>query len=687
MQLCLTVLVLVHTVILCITCQLMRWYGWGCPSCHGGISQRGATLSYNSGVFKKPFNLDSNGSRRTPLISTEKILKRSRSDDRRAVKSRSFVCPKCYGMWNLKQGLSFRYDKGATSQLRETPAPSDADNSPPTLVEARTCSNVECGPRASSIGEKLASCQNSSFECAGSILKFLNSELAGKACNGADEAGHGRVHFQSASFNEDNCDTESCSNTPVHALPRVGKDVAAESDVCREAPGEEVASSSKQPRGHGLSNDSAVNLQSAELIPSVQKEIQEEILDEGFAAVPRKEGDNKEGSYESVIKGLWGEPISAFKDVKKGYDSESVIKGLKEAVLRERKKLCTLYAELEIERISSETAANEAMSMISRLQEEKAKLRMQSAHYRRIAEERAIYDEQAMELLKDILVKKEKENFLLEEEVKAMRTRCCRNGRIHGKKRQGLDTPECQGTLFLKNEGDSDGMHLPDRKSEGTAGELPSLPPRSEKQPFKRLKGNTDHGNLSSRRTFLASEVHLNTQMALSGGIETHVFGPYCSCEHDYSATTTKKDCEEVFDNGLVAQEKATSSEVVEEDIAKKANEKTQFGVCSSTERETFCLDSGVTLGLNTLEPCSSDEVSSNLPACTEETRVLASTDVLQLRNMVLHCNTRKDLQTTGHISQVDRLPQSCPSSLNLKGSVFNNFGESDSSLMRSHVH
>ncbi|MCO5577165.1 hypothetical protein L7F22_030989 [Adiantum nelumboides] len=697
LQLVLTVLVLVHTVIVCITFQLMRWYGWGYLSCHDGICQRDATVKFESGVSKRPLNSDRNASRRTPSISTEFFLKRSQSEDRRAVRSRSVVCPKCYGVWNLRQGVSFRYDKGATTQLRETPTFSDADNSP--------------------------------LDALGSNQKFLKSELAGKLGSGAVEVRHGRLHFGGVNFHADNNDTtgdsESCSNTPVHDLPRPGKEAATESAVYKDALREEVASSSKEPRGTLLSRvsfkssaRSEGNSQSSEFLQTTQKEKQEEIMDEDFAAVPSKEDDNKKVSYESEIKGL-----CILKDVDKGYDSESVIKGLREAVLKEREKLCTLYVELEIERISSETATNEAMSMISRLQEEKAALRMQAAHYRRIAEERAIYDEQAMQVLRDILVKKEKENFLLEKEVQAIRTRCCRNMRIYGKKRQGADTPGCCGMLSLKNKDAVDGVCFPGRKKKESGGELPFLPLTNEKQPFKRLKGNMDYEK-SSQLLFLASGVHSNTQSASSGGNETHVHNACCSCEHRHSAAFAKNNCEEVFDNGLVIQEKsmvsegehvlcknekllidsenknesveglssstfATSAEsvqrlrpflpsIIEEDIAKKEIVENQFGESSLREREAVGLEDGA--------PRYSKEVCSSVPACTE-VGGFASTDVIQFHSMVLDCNTRKDLQARGEISPVHRLPQSCPSSVNHTGSASNNIEESNSSLLGSHVH
>lgn len=50
--------------------------------------------------------------------------------------------------------------------------------------------------------------------------------------------------------------------------------------------------------------------------------------------------------------------------------------------------LQNVYAELDVEREASATAASEALSMILQLQEEKAKMQMETSQYKRIMEER-----------------------------------------------------------------------------------------------------------------------------------------------------------------------------------------------------------------------------------------------------------------------------------------------------------
>ncbi|KAK9671618.1 hypothetical protein RND81_12G042600 [Saponaria officinalis] len=56
--------------------------------------------------------------------------------------------------------------------------------------------------------------------------------------------------------------------------------------------------------------------------------------------------------------------------------------------------------ELEQERIAAATAADEAMAMISRLQEEKVLIEMESREYQRILEEKSTYDAEEMDILK-----------------------------------------------------------------------------------------------------------------------------------------------------------------------------------------------------------------------------------------------------------------------------------------------
>lgn len=93
------------------------------------------------------------------------------------------------------------------------------------------------------------------------------------------------------------------------------------------------------------------------------------------------------------------------------------------ALQTERENMAALYSELEEERNSSATAASEALAMISRLQEEKAAVQMEYRQFQRMVMEKAMYDQEAIEVLKEILAKREEERIEWEEEVRLYKER------------------------------------------------------------------------------------------------------------------------------------------------------------------------------------------------------------------------------------------------------------------------
>ncbi|GBG60683.1 hypothetical protein CBR_g12419 [Chara braunii] len=78
----------------------------------------------------------------------------------------------------------------------------------------------------------------------------------------------------------------------------------------------------------------------------------------------------------------------------------------------------TLKKELEFERSAAATAAEEAMMMIMRLQKEKAALQMASKQSARVADERQAYDEAELDIMKELLLKREEEKRILEKRIK-----------------------------------------------------------------------------------------------------------------------------------------------------------------------------------------------------------------------------------------------------------------------------
>ncbi|RZS11013.1 hypothetical protein BHM03_00042307 [Ensete ventricosum] len=104
-------------------------------------------------------------------------------------------------------------------------------------------------------------------------------------------------------------------------------------------------------------------------------------------------------------------------------EGETSVDRLKQQIELDRKSMNALYKELEEERSASAVAANEAMAMINRLQEEKAAMQMEALQYLRMMEEQAEYDQEAIQKLNDLLTEREKELLDLEAEIDSYRKR------------------------------------------------------------------------------------------------------------------------------------------------------------------------------------------------------------------------------------------------------------------------
>ncbi|KAF6158574.1 hypothetical protein GIB67_040088 [Kingdonia uniflora] len=98
-------------------------------------------------------------------------------------------------------------------------------------------------------------------------------------------------------------------------------------------------------------------------------------------------------------------------------EGEGTVDRLKRQVEHDRKSMSALYKELEEERNASAIAANEAMAMITRLQEEKASLHLEALQNLRMMEEQAEYDVEALQKANDLLSEWEKDIQDLEAEL------------------------------------------------------------------------------------------------------------------------------------------------------------------------------------------------------------------------------------------------------------------------------
>ncbi|CAA7022416.1 unnamed protein product [Microthlaspi erraticum] len=111
------------------------------------------------------------------------------------------------------------------------------------------------------------------------------------------------------------------------------------------------------------------------------------------------------------------------------------VEKLKSELEEERKALNALYEELEVERSASAVAANETMAMINRLHEEKAAMQMEALQYQRMMEEQSEFDQEALQLLNELMVNREKENAELEKELEVYRKRL---EEYEGREKMGL---------------------------------------------------------------------------------------------------------------------------------------------------------------------------------------------------------------------------------------------------------
>ncbi|RRT71069.1 hypothetical protein B296_00034775 [Ensete ventricosum] len=141
---------------------------------------------------------------------------------------------------------------------------------------------------------------------------------------------------------------------------------------------------------------------------------------------PRVYGQDDESVLQNITKTLSLERNESGLESLDGsfvseVEGESAFERLKRQVELDRKSISLLYKELEEERSASAIAANQAMAMITRLQEEKAAMQMEALHYQRMMEEQAEYDHEALQKCNELLTQREKEMQDLEAEMEIYR--------------------------------------------------------------------------------------------------------------------------------------------------------------------------------------------------------------------------------------------------------------------------
>lgn len=197
----------------------------------------------------------------------------------------------------------------------------------------------------------------------------------------------------------------------VQELPVCGEEKSASEFVTK--PTNEVNEDVKSLPGQSTSRE-GIHLSLNNLSPELQ---------DRAVQLLRSESNSEEVRN---LQNLFFEAINESPDLKY-FEESSVIEGenlldtLKQEVDNYRNYINALTKDLDEERNASAVAANQAMAMITRLQDEKAALRMEALQYLRMMEEQAEYDGDALERANDLLTEKEKELQELEAELEYYR--------------------------------------------------------------------------------------------------------------------------------------------------------------------------------------------------------------------------------------------------------------------------
>ncbi|KAF2285662.1 hypothetical protein GH714_006300 [Hevea brasiliensis] len=163
--------------------------------------------------------------------------------------------------------------------------------------------------------------------------------------------------------------------------------------------------------------------------------------------------DVKEGRYELKRKknASTAEEFNSHGNQVSDCNAKNTVRLLEQALEEEHAARAVLYIELEKERSAAASAADEAMAMILRLQEEKASIEMEARQCQRIIEEKYAYDAEEMNILKEILVRREREKHYLEKEVEAYRQKISGNEQLYAEM-YGMSATKGEITLYTSDE-------------------------------------------------------------------------------------------------------------------------------------------------------------------------------------------------------------------------------------------
>ncbi|CAH2064114.1 unnamed protein product [Thlaspi arvense] len=203
---------------------------------------------------------------------------------------------------------------------------------------------------------------------------------------------------------------------------------------------------------------------------------------------------------------------------------------LLEALSSQRQTVKDLHLELEEERNAAASAANETMSMILRLQREKAEIQMEARQFKAFAEEKMTHDQEQLSALEELLYEKERAIEALTYEVEAYKhtllscgvTEAEINDQILGFGRDsvssvGIDVYPCEYTSLKctvdENQSGEDGnVEVVEKVIVGQSPRWPYYDPNSPLGTAKEIKGTvfTDSPmSNSSDRVYTIDSIHV----------------------------------------------------------------------------------------------------------------------------------------------------------------------------------
>ncbi|WZZ61200.1 hypothetical protein YC2023_061307 [Brassica napus] len=176
---------------------------------------------------------------------------------------------------------------------------------------------------------------------------------------------------------------------------------------------------------------------------------------------------------------------------------ENECAALLEDLSRQRKIVKELNLELEEERNAAASAANETMSMILRLQREKAEIQMEARQFKVFAKEKMTHDQEKLKVMKELLYEKEQAIEALSYELDSSTV--------------GIDVYPCEYTL--KCSVDDENPSGPDGNVEVVekvmVGQSPYYDPNSPLEAAKEIKGTDSPMSCSSDSVYTIDSVHV----------------------------------------------------------------------------------------------------------------------------------------------------------------------------------